>query len=164
MPLELSSVTSPLNIQILKLQDLGEDVVPTGLFQEVRTSLLVCSFPWRPAIFTLCVRSPLQPSCHCSVSTTQPTAPWTDLLPFPAFCTSTNWKFGWPCLFIFLEFSGLYFHGIFSAVQRFNFKRRQWEEKPVPVSRLYPQFEFAILPLQIVTKRKRSEMPVFSWN
>lgn len=32
----------------------GQDVILTGLFQEVNTSLLVCSFPWRTAIFTLC--------------------------------------------------------------------------------------------------------------
>lgn len=70
----------------------------------------------------------------CSLPTTRPRVPWTDLLPFPAFCRSTNWKFGWPCLFIFLECSGLYFHGIFSAVQRFHFKLQQQEEKPVPVS------------------------------
>lgn len=32
MPLELSSVTSPLNFQILKLSStLGQDVIPTGL-------------------------------------------------------------------------------------------------------------------------------------
>lgn len=71
----------------------------------------------------------------CSLPTTRPGVPWTDLLPFPAFCRSTNWKFGWPCLFIFLECSGFYFHGIFSAVQRFHFKLQdEEEEKPVPVS------------------------------
>lgn len=61
----------------------------------------------------------------------RPRAPWTDSMPFPACGCGTNWKFGWPCLFIFLECGGLYFHGIFSAVQRFSFKLQQ-EEKPVP--------------------------------
>lgn len=55
--------------------------------------------------------------------------PLTALEPLPAFCSSTNWKFGWPCLFIFMECSRLYFHGTFSAVQRFNFKiTAAWEK------------------------------------
>lgn len=92
-----------------------------------------CSFPWRRAISTRPFSS-FQPPALRRVRDLA----WgagTDLLPLPAFCTSSNWKFGWPCLFIFLECSRLYFHGIFSAVQCFHFKLGQWEEKPVPVSK-----------------------------
>lgn len=105
------------------------------LLQEVGTGPWACSFPWRQAILTLCLCSPSQPSCHCSVSTTQPRAPWTDFWPFPASARALIENLGGLAYLLSWNAAGYIFLAFSQQCSIFNFKPRQWEEKPVPISR-----------------------------